>query len=29
VQLDQAVDIVTDLAVLREIEAAPAQTAQM
>lgn len=29
VQLDQATDIVTDLAVLREIEATPAQTAQI
>ena len=29
IQLDQAADIVTDLAVLREVEASPAQTAQV
>jgi hypothetical protein len=29
VQLDQAADIVTDLATMREVRAAPAQTAQV
>jgi hypothetical protein len=29
VQLDQAANIVTDLAIMREVEAVPAQTAQI